>query len=194
MQPFAKRRTKQKKKITGPSKRKKKNHGTLTLPLPKCTDVPWYHFLVPGTHFCWYSFCTITTASAFFFFRKTLNSKRLHSNIPKRHDWVRHPKEKFKTQRFTFSLLCGFLPPNCIIAFHTRHCAVRTRTAVHKPQALLMERGAAVAPTKNMDAERTRQKRRRTARAATQTQSLWRTPAALAAALEGVPAEDWERT
>ena len=57
-----------------------------------------------------------------------------------------------------------------------------------------MERGAAVAPTKNTDAEPTRQKRRRSARAATQTQALWRTPDALAAALEGVPAEDWERT
>ena len=57
-----------------------------------------------------------------------------------------------------------------------------------------MERGAAVAPTKNTDAEPTRQKRKRSARATTQTQSLWRSPDALAAALEGVPAEDWERT
>jgi hypothetical protein len=52
----------------------------------------------------------------FYFFRKTLHSKQLHSNIPGRHDWVRHPQEKLKTQRFTFSLLCGFLQPNCIMS------------------------------------------------------------------------------
>jgi hypothetical protein len=71
--------------------------------------------------------------------------------------------------------------------------------AVSKPfketvDRIYRHRAAAVAPTKNTATEARRQKRRRTARAATQTQALRLTPDALAAALEDVPAEDWSRT